>query len=52
MTYAITVGGKPSQVTVVVIEPKSGEGVWTIIAGGSGEVADLADKTARNFVFK
>ena len=52
MSYTINIGGKPNQMTMVVIESKSGGGIWTIMAGGSGDAAILADQTARNFVFR
>jgi hypothetical protein len=52
MTFPIIIGGKPNQWTTVAVAPKSGEGLWFITAGGSGEAAKLADETARNFVFK
>jgi hypothetical protein len=52
MSYTINIGGKPNQMTMVVIESKSGGGIWTIMAGGRGEAAILADQTARNFIFR
>jgi hypothetical protein len=51
--FSIDVGGKPTPMTTVVIEPKSAAGLWTITAGGSGDdAAKLADQTARGFVFR
>ncbi len=32
--------------------PKTQSTIWSIMAVGTGEAADLADKTARNFTFK
>jgi len=52
MTFTISVGGTPNPMTTVAIAPKSGEGLWLIMAAGSGEAAKLADEIARNFVFK
>jgi hypothetical protein len=39
--FTISVGGTPNQMTTVAIAPKSGEGLWLIMAGGSGEAAKL-----------
>jgi hypothetical protein len=50
--FEISIGGKPSQVILVAIAPKTGEGLWAITAGGVGEAVRLAEQTARNFVFK
>ena len=52
ISFPTTIDGKAIPSTAVAIEYKSGGGLWTIIAGGSGEAAELADKTAREFTFK
>ena len=44
--------GEQCQTTVEVIEPKVGSDCWIIIATGCGEAAQLADKTARQFVLR
>jgi len=52
ISFAATIVGKANQFTVPAIASKSGGGLWTIIAGRTGEAADLADNTAREFTFK
>lgn len=52
ITFAVTLGGKPCQMTTVAVAPKSGEGLWMIMADGREEAAKLVDETAHNFVFK
>ena len=52
MTYSITIGGKPSQMTVVVIQPGTEDEFWCINAWGREKAADLAEKTAKEFTFK
>jgi hypothetical protein len=52
ISFAAIIGGKAKQFTVLAIASKSDGDLWTIIAGGSGEAAELAGKTAREFTFK
>ena len=45
-------GNSQGQMTAVVIKSGTEEALWLISAWGRGESADLAEKTAREFVFK
>jgi hypothetical protein len=45
-------GQNQGQMTAVVIQSGTAESFWCINAWGRPEAADLAEKTARNFLFK
>ena len=52
ITFPITSKNQVGQLTAVAITSENEDTFWTITAGGAGEAAELADKTAREFAFK
>ena len=52
LRFPAVFGNSPGQMTVVVIQPGTEDAFWCINAWGTGKAADLAEKIAREFVFK
>lgn len=52
ITFTIIPKNQVGQMTAVAISSENEDTFWTITAGGAGEAAELADKTAREFTFK
>jgi hypothetical protein len=52
ITFPVIHNNQQGQVTAVAIRSENEDTFWTITAAGTGEAAELADKTAREFTFK
>jgi hypothetical protein len=52
ITFPIMPKNQVGQMTAVAIKSQTEDTFWTITAVGTGEAAELADKTAREFTFK
>jgi hypothetical protein len=52
LRFPAVFGNSPGQMTVVVIQPGSEDEFWCINAWGREKAADLAEKTAKEFIFR